>query len=225
MSRPATPSKSAATTTTGSRSHREHVLQFLDNLDSIDAPTSSAAGQSSNAKPSQKQSSSSQSTTGGKAASSSSAVAPGSAEDAQSVLDFLDDIVASRDKRRSTGPPAKRANTPAGSSSSLATAIPRSSSKTTLRDSTGSNAATITRNTASPAPGRGSYLQPGRSNVATPATTAGTSTAAQAASKLETTPDPAASAGGWGWGSVWGAASAIAQQARTVAEEVRIACS
>ncbi|KAL7009173.1 hypothetical protein EMMF5_001371 [Cystobasidiomycetes sp. EMM_F5] len=231
MSRPATPSKSGAVQ---ARS-REDVMNLFDEFDNLDTvappPPSGSAG------------------THGKASSShsgaASAAGKGDADDAQSVLDFLDDIVASRDKRASAALTSKKASTSSngaaasGSSSAGAagsntsSTIPRSSSRTTLRDNAISTSVpSSTRSVNSPSTGRASYLQPG-GRPATPASSAtqqasGSSTATRSAEKQKATPATSAqarvdpeqpAAGGWGWGSVWGAASAVVQQARTVAEE------
>ena len=210
MSRPSTPSK-AANTSTSTRSHREDVLHFLDDLDSFDAPAAASAGVPSQIKAnggaSTPKSSTGASTTASTAAPSGGASAGGS-EDPQSVLDFLDEIVT---RRAPTASSSVSSNPKKAGTLNAASAgnISRSGSRGTMRD----KASYLTpRDQLSPSP----------SAAATTAATTGTSTAALAAEKLEAAPSIAQSesAGGWGWGSVWSQASNMVQQARTVAEEV-----
>jgi len=222
-------------------------MQFLDNLDSFEggeqpapapAPTSASAakkvgagGRTAAAKGS--------AGGGSTAAAASSSTKPGDAanpEDAQSVLDFLDEIVTSRDNRTRTTPSALTPGAAGGQGQtaglrgssadalkrppSSSPGISRSGSRTALRDdgaTTGVSASTR-KSTDSARSLRSSYLTPANS------------AAAQASEKLQEAapaPTPAAAAssppsgatGGWGWGSVWSQASNVIQQARTVAEE------
>lgn len=248
MSRPGTPSAKA---TTGSRSHRDDVLSFLDNLDSFEGPgkdtgvasSSSTAAASRPAGLSGKTAGSRGAATqsAGPTASAGAAAAASGAEnpdDPQAVLDFLDEIVANRDNRRSTTP----GNNPGGltsssstgskkptSSTSATSGVVKSGSRNTLRDGEASSATAsssgsrTTRDTTAPAARKSGEST--RSINMTPASY-NTSTAGHAAEKLqdvplpESTSDEPKAAGGWGWGSVWSQASNVLQQARTVAEEV-----
>ena len=233
MSRPSTPSAkpgaAAGAAGSSSRSHREDVLQFLDNLDAYD-------GDSGKAQHAKTGSTSSLAVSGAAGAGNAGAGAAGAAgkagaggasvaqgEDAQSVLDFLDEIVTSRDRK---APTASAASKRTAVSSATKDGLSRSSSRTTLRDGTTG----VRKSTES---ARGSYLTPANppsaSGRSTAAQAQGSSTAAQAAEKLQEAPvpqdagqaaDSAPAAGGWGWGSVWSQATNVIQQARTVAEEV-----
>lgn len=231
MSRPSTPSAKPSTAAgaagSSSRSHREDVLQFLDNLDAYDGDNSKAqhvkTGSTSSltASGATDASSTAAGAAGaGKAGAGGASIAQG--EDAQSVLDFLDEIVTSRDRK---APTASAASKRTAVSSATKDGLSRSSSRTTLRDGTTG----VRKSTES---ARGSYLTPANPPSAAARSTAaqaqGSSTAAQAAEKLQEAPvpqdvgqaaDSAPAAGGWGWGSVWSQATNVIQQARTVAEE------
>jgi hypothetical protein len=225
MSRPSTPSTRTPGASAGgtTRSHREDVLQFLDNLDSFEGDPKADSNTTGNAQAGER-------TKAGSKASTSSGAPPASGEDAQSVLDFLDEIVTSRDRKPNpslaSNSGSKRPPSVASASAAGATSgISRSSSRTTLRDATGASSG----NRKSTDSVRGSsYLTPS-TPVNAPASANAGSTAAQAAEKLQEAPLPARSetpaaataGGGWGWGSVWSQASTVIQQARTVAEEVR----
>lgn len=225
MSRPGTPSAKTA----GSRSHKEDVLQFLDNLDSFEgsgSPSKDAAASTSKAGTLSSRS---------VAPSAATTATPGdNADDPQAVLDFLDEIVANRDRRSATpsnntsssattgGKKAATSGSTAGASS-----VSRSTSRTTLRDGETSAAGTArsARDKDAAVPSRKS----GESARSLNMTAASSSSAAgQAATKLQEAPLPeesspaaeAPKAGGWGWGSVWSQASNVLQQAKTVAEEV-----
>lgn len=249
MSRPGTPSAKA---TTGSRSHRDDVLSFLDNLDSFEGPgkDTGAASASSTASVSRPAGSAGKTagtrgaatqptgTTASAAAAAASASGAENPDDPQAVLDFLDEIVANRDNRRSTTP----GNNPGGLTSSGSTGskkptsgtsatsgVIRSGSRNTLRDgetstaTASSSSSRTTRDSTAPPPSRKSG-ESTRSINMTPASH-NTSTAGHAADKLQDVPLPETTsdepkAGGWGWGSVWSQASNVLQQARTVAEEV-----
>ncbi|KAK9897801.1 hypothetical protein P389DRAFT_210203 [Cystobasidium minutum MCA 4210] len=246
MSRPGTPS----TKTTGSRSHREDVLSFLDNLDSFEGsgnpskdPASATASSSSAGGAASKAGGSSSKVQSSKVAAPSSTAGANSGEnpdDPQAVLDFLDEIVANRDNRRSTTP----SNNPAASSTSTSkkaassgiagtSGVVRSGSRNTLRDGEASSSVGVTSSrvardstAAAAAPPRKSGESTRSLNTLNMTAASHTSTAGQAAEKLQEAPVPESSAaaeepkaGGWGWGSVWSQASNVLQQARTVAEE------
>ena len=143
-------------------------------------------------------------------APATSAATPGKAdpynvEDAQSVLDFLDEIT----QRSSTPTPAiKRsaltnsaslANVPGGG-------LSRSGSRTNIL-----SAVAASRKSGESI--RSARTTSSNSPASTPLPLPETP-------GLESTTAPPASVdGGWGWGSVWNTASTIVQQARTVAEE------
>jgi hypothetical protein len=225
MSRPGTPSAK----TGGVRSHREDVLSFLDNLDSFEG--SSKDGTSSPAASLSKPGTASGASAASRPSASSTsgvAAAPGdNADDPQAVLDFLDEIVANRDRRSvtpgNTASSAASSKKPAGTTATTS-AISRSGSRTALRDGEPPSSTRSARDKDSTVPPRKS----GDSARSTNMTAAShTSTAGQAAEKLQEAPVPQSSsasestqAGGWGWGSVWSQASNVLQQARTVAEEV-----
>lgn len=234
MSRPGTPSSKAA----GTRSHRDDVLSFLDNLDSFEGSSSpSKDGASSSSASLSKPVTASAGSRVANTASTGPAATPGdNADDPQAVLDFLDEIVANRERRSVTpgntgglsssaaGGSKKPSATAAGTS-----AVPRSTSRTTLRDGESSSATAGRSSTrdkdSTTVPPRKSG-ESARSMNMTPASYS--SPAGQAAEKLQEVPPPESSsagdqakAGGWGWGSVWSQASNVLQQARTVAEEVR----
>ena len=226
-------------------------MSFLDNLDSFEGgskdPSAGTTASSSTAAPTKAGTSSSK-IASTKGAASSSGTGSGAAttatassenpDDPQAVLDFLDEIVANRDNRRSTTPsnnnPAGLSSSSTGSKKATSSAtgtsgVVRSGSRNTLRDgetsSAGTSSSRVARDASAAIPPRKSGESTRSLNMT--AGTSHTSTASQAAEKLQEAPLPERSsiddepkAGGWGWGSVWSQASNVLQQARTVAEEV-----
>ena len=219
MSRPSTPSKVAASSGS-SRSHRDDVLNFLDNLDSFDGPPAGTGGTGSVSRSSVANHTPKTSVGASTGASTTAGVGagggvPATSEDPQSVLDFLDEIVTRRGPTATTTTSSSFPKKSKTASSAISGGIiSRSGSRGAMRD----KASYLSpRDPASFSPSTGSI----------PVSSVGTSPAALAAEKLESTPalvqdDPATSSAGsgWGWGSVWSQASNIVQQARTVAEEV-----
>ena len=164
------------------------VLQFLDDLDSF-SPT---PGQAATAGPSS-------------AEPTAASHAPDNPAEAQSVLDFLDELT-----QRSATPVA-----PVPPRASL----DRKNSRGSLRANT-PNAGTASSQSNSPAVGLSSRPTSGlgiRAEQASPISPAVASSSAQ-----HEADSPAAAAGGagaWGWSSVWSSASNVMKQAREVAEE------
>lgn len=227
-------------------------MQFLDNLDSFEggadpAPSSSTGASSKNGAGARggAGAGAASTTAGAKGTGSASNGKAGDTtnpEDAQSVLDFLDEIVTSRDRPRATTTTSTLSANSGGTGASAgglrgstadalkrppssSPGISRSGSRSALRDD-GASGIAGRKSTDSARSLKSSYLTPA------------TGTAAHAAEKLQdmsapssvgppaTSPTQAASSGntgggGWGWGSVWSQASNVIQQARTVAEEVR----
>ncbi|GAA5908773.1 uncharacterized protein JCM6883_004164 [Sporobolomyces salmoneus] len=236
-------------TSTSSRSNRDDVLQFLDSLDTYSsnpapAPSSSSASAglprstSTNSSLSQAQPPS----TAGSTATTATG-APKNAQEAQSVLDFLDEITSSK-PTTSTAPRAsldsQARRTPvsgmrtAGSRSNLSQVAGQGGSpgQSQGRKSTESVRSQQQRSTTPGASSTPSRTLPTTQTNQSPAPAAPSSsisstqppqTQPQAQSQPSTT---AAGGGGWGWSSVWSTASTaitqasqLAQQARTVAEE------
>lgn len=152
------------------------VLDFLDSLDNYSTPA-----------PSQTPTISEPALVG------EGPAAPASAEDAQSVLDFLDEIT-----QRSSTPTAAVPKRAAGANPSLS----RSGSRTNVLSAVGVSSRLSGESIRS------------RSS---PASDSPVMTAAALPEAVET--PPVAAEGGWGWSSVWNATTTIVQQAREVAEE------
>ncbi|KAL8291707.1 hypothetical protein RQP46_001965 [Phenoliferia psychrophenolica] len=182
------------------RSSRDDVLSFLDSLDSYSTPTPSKAAPGSPSSAAQ--------TTAGTPAGAPSPASGGappvaSAEEAQSVLDFLDEIT----QRSSTPTATVKAADPQhllAKKSSHPAGLSRSTSKSNLGASTGPGASrrsgesTRSRtSTDSPGPGESSRAEQQQQQQAAPAE------------------------GGWGWSSVWSQASSVVQQASVIAQQAR----
>ncbi|GAA6047703.1 hypothetical protein JCM3770_001730 [Rhodotorula araucariae] len=228
-------------TSTSSRSNRDDVLQFLDSLDSYStAPSKPAPAPAPAAAPghaSLPRSTSSHSALGsslgpaaGQAARASPAPGTGAnAAEAQSVLDFLDEIT-----QRSQTPTAPTASRSLDKKPS----VPNSLGRSTSRQNLGGAATGVPQGAVVQPPRRSTDSV--RSARGASAAAAGASVGASASPKplAAATPVPApvaaheqppASApeqGGWGWSSMWSQATTVvqqashlAQQARTVAEE------
>ena len=118
-------------------------------------------------------------------------------QNAQSVLDFLDEIT----QRSST--PTVPVPAPAPS------AITRQGSRGSMRGTT----VPIPRKS-------GDYARPSAPSPV-PSTSGPTRTEPLKRESGSPPVEPAANGGGWGWSSVWNSASSAIQQAKTVAEEVR----
>lgn len=177
-------------------SRRDDVLSFLDSLDSYSSPSASKTTPASTAPPTIGV------VTGPPSAAATSAAPPvASAEEAQSVLDFLDELT-----QRSSTPTAtvKAADGGLGLAKkpSYPGGLSRSASKSNIAASGARKSGESTRS---------------RSSVEVANSAERESTPVQ---------DQAQDQGGWGWSSVWNQASSVvqqasvmAQQARTVAEE------
>lgn len=152
------------------RSSRADVLQFLDSLDSF-TPSDSPAP-----------------------SLTTPVVAQSNTEDAQSVLDFLDEIT-----QRSQTPTSaiQKRGTP-----TPLTGLSRSSSRTNVLS----------------APSRNS-TESIRSNKQSVNSPISTTPLELLPAPTPIQPIQSTSEQGWGWGSVWNSAATIVQQARTVAEE------
>ncbi|BGP19032.1 hypothetical protein JCM10213_009258 [Rhodosporidiobolus nylandii] len=223
-------------TSTSSRSNREDVLQFLDSLDAYSgtppkAPASAAGGAGGVPR-----STSSTALGGGGVKPPSSAGAAASpakgtanAAEAQSVLDFLDEITTQRPRASAPSAAAPRTSLSGGERAldkkpSIPSGLSRSTSRTNL-------GAVPVRSTA------GTEGAPRRStdsarSVRTAGTSSGTSprpaaAAAPAAPAPAAAPTPAqeqpAQAGGWGWSSMWSQASNVVQQASNLAAQAKTA--
>ncbi|GAA5924780.1 uncharacterized protein JCM15063_005730 [Sporobolomyces koalae] len=229
--------------TSTSRSNRDDVLQFLDSLDAYSGqPSTSATGSGpTTGLPRSTSTSSSLSQSQSQAQATrpppGAASAPKSAQEAQSVLDFLDEITS---KTTSPPPPStrttldKKPTTPmrtTGSRTNLSQIA--SSSTQPPRRSTDSVRSQRSVPSSSTAADRASPASISRTLPSTSTSTASTatSTAAGASAPAAATATPPsqpqpAQTGGWGWSSVWSTASTainqasqLAHQARTVAEE------
>lgn len=167
------------------------VLQFLDTLDSYSAPPAASGANLS--------------------AATDTLVTTkppvSNPENAQSVLDFLDEIT-----QRSSTPTATVQPSPRRAVTPLSSSITPGPSTTLSRSSSGSLAGIPRRS--------------GESLRTRPSVTASPAPAEPIAAPAPVTVEqlsaaPAAAEGGWGssWSSVWTSATTIVQQARTVAEE------
>ena len=178
----------------------ELVLDFLDSLDNYS--NSPAAPASATAPPP----AAADGSVPPVPASAPAKADPYNVEDAQSVLDFLDEIT----QRSSTPTPAIKRSA-LTSSASLSNVpgggLSRSGSRTNILS-------TVAASRKSGESIRSARTTSNNSPASTPLPLPETPGVA------ESTAAPAASTdGGWGWGSVWNSATTIVQQARTVAEE------
>ncbi|GAA5885053.1 hypothetical protein JCM6882_007210 [Rhodosporidiobolus microsporus] len=243
-------------TSTSSRSNRDDVLQFLDSLDAYSGtppkPSSSSAAGPGGAGSLPRSTSSN--TVGGKPALSSTSAAnspakpagsaapsgaaavpgaaggakPANAAEAQSVLDFLDEIT-----QRSSTPTARTSLGGAERGLEKKTSVPSGLSRSTSRTNLGAvpvRSSAAAGGVAGEAPRRST--ESARSvRSTTPA--AGVSpkpaapSAPSASSSSSAAPAPAAEApagaGGWGWSSMWTQASSVVQTASNLAAQAKTA--
>ncbi|GAA5973257.1 hypothetical protein JCM11641_003038 [Rhodosporidiobolus odoratus] len=227
---------------TSTSRRNEDVLQFLDSLDAYSGtpprPTSST-GAPSSALP---RSGSSTALGGGPSGvgkppsastTASPAKAPANAAEAQSVLDFLDEIT-----QRSSTPAAPRASL-SGSERALEkkTSIPSGLSRSTSRNNLGAVPVRAGMTAGDAAPRRStdsarSVRTAGTATGSSPRSTAAappaqpvasTSATAVASSPASSAPAAAAGSGGWGWSSMWNQASSVVQQASSLAQQAKTA--
>jgi len=235
-----------------SSSNRDDVLQFLDSLDNY-SPQSSTGGAPS--KSSLPRSTSNSTLPSSSLPSTTATPPPKNAKEAQSVLDFLDEITATTSSGGGAAPPSSSSRTSIDQSTRRTTPSTTGIGRTTSRSNISQVAAG-----QSPVAGAGrkstESVRSTRSLVNQPSTSTPTShsnernspvpTSRAIPSQLNTptrptstlpepsqpspSPSPAPAqpqqSGGWGWSSVWSTAStainqasALAQQARTAAEE------
>lgn len=207
------------------------MLQFLDSLDDYSSPPApsttkpkplaSAATANSSAPPLSSKPRPSSTASASASASAATATQPAvvhptsDAQEAQSVLDFLDEITQRSATPTAQVKPPTSDLSKKPSASSIA-GLSRSSSRQNIAATAGS--APPRRSTDSV---RSQRTQP----PASPATIAAPPLPTPPSTNSEPAP-AAAAAGGWGWNSVWSQASSVVaqassvvQQARTVAEE------
>lgn len=232
------------------------MLQFLDSLDAYSgtppkpspAPATSSLPRSTSAntlsggvKPPPSTSTASTNSP----AKPPGAAAPSNAAEAQSVLDFLDEITqrsSTPTARASLGGAASEAGVAGGGGgggralekkTSIPSGLSRSTSRTNLgavplRKSTdgGAGAAAPPRRSTDSARSvrtAGSSPRPTPAGVSTPPVPpqAATPAAPSAASALDAATDTGA--GGWGWSSMWNQASSVVQQASVLAAQAKTA--
>ncbi|GAA6012619.1 hypothetical protein JCM10207_009059 [Rhodosporidiobolus poonsookiae] len=230
-------------TSTSSRSNRDDVLQFLDSLDAYSGtppkPTPSSLPRSTSnhalGQPSPSPSAQAKPHPAPPSASTTASPAkpPANAAEAQSVLDFLDEIT-----QRSATPTASVSPSVPRASLDKKPSIPGALSRSTSRQNLG---AVPVRSSAGAAAGAGE-AQPRRSTDSARSVRTGMTAspkAAPAAAPVASAPAPAAPAaaaaaaaaaeeepsaqGGWGWSSMWTQASSVVQQASNLAQQARSA--
>ncbi|GAA5865314.1 hypothetical protein JCM1840_001524 [Sporobolomyces johnsonii] len=222
--------------TSSTRSNRDDVLQFLDSLDAYSGtppkPSSSSTlprSTSSSTLPAKGP----PSTTAPSSSSTAPVSAPGNAAEAQSVLDFLDEIT-----QRSSTPTASVKSGDAAARSSLPGGLSRSTSRNNLAGGSPAMGAAApprrstdsVRSQRTVAPSAQGGAAPASPSTK-PATVSAPSAADASTSASTSTPPPAteapaapaAAAGGWGWSSVWSSASNVVQQASHVVQQARTA--
>ncbi|KAM0751697.1 hypothetical protein T439DRAFT_324897 [Meredithblackwellia eburnea MCA 4105] len=191
------------------RSSRDDVLSFLDSLDSYSTPPKPVATGSAQPR-----------------ATATPPPAPkainpaASAEEAQSVLDFLDEIT-----QRSSTPTTKSSATGDANlakKSSYSSGLNRSTSKTSIAGgAAGPGGASVTASRKS-----GESIRSIRS-TGPGATPGGDSPSLAPAvpapvASEQSSPSPATqSGGGWGWSSVWSQASNVVHQATVIAQQAK----
>ncbi|GAA5857308.1 hypothetical protein JCM8547_002211 [Rhodosporidiobolus lusitaniae] len=226
-----------------SRSNRDDVLQFLDSLDAYSGTPPKPSATSSSAQPSsslpRSTSSStlpssasaaakSDSSTAGRATASPAKAAPSNAAEAQSVLDFLDEIT----QRSST--PSSRPSTEARAlekKTSIPSGLSRSTSRTNLgavpvRSSAGGAGGEAAPRKSTDSARSVRSVAAGGASGASPKPAAPSASAPPTAAAAPAAPEPAqqqAGGGGWGWSSMWNQASSVVQQASHLAAQAKTA--
>ncbi|GAA6035026.1 hypothetical protein JCM8097_002149 [Rhodosporidiobolus ruineniae] len=227
--------------TSTSRSNRDDVLQFLDSLDAYSGtPPKPSTAPSSAAATGGLPRSTSSNTVGKPLASSASAAlptasttaspakgAPANAAEAQSVLDFLDEIT-----QRSSTPTARTSLGGPDRTLEKKSSIPSGLSRSTSRSNLGAVPVRTAQGEAQPRRSTDSARSV-RTAGASPKTAAAS---APSASTSAPAPAPAAPAaaqaeqqqqqqggGGWGWSSMWTQASSVVQQASHLAAQAKTA--
>ncbi|GAA5911023.1 hypothetical protein JCM8208_003960 [Rhodotorula glutinis] len=245
-------------TSTSSR-NRDDVLQFLDSLDTYsNAPAPSkpppASASSTLPRSTSNHSALGSSTSGTRPAAAAhppaqgSATAGANAKEAQSVLDFLDEIT-----QRSSTPTTATQPRPLDKKPSVPASLGRSTSRNNLSGTAAGTAAAAAASGAAAAPrrstdsvrsvrsggtaaGGASVASPRSAAARTPASASAAATApaapAQAPSQAdrqqqqqqaEVPAEQAQAAGGWGWSSMWSQATTVVQQASHLAQQARTA--
>ncbi|GAA5941864.1 hypothetical protein JCM3775_004786 [Rhodotorula graminis] len=250
-------SASQPRTSTSSR-NRDDVLQFLDSLDTYSnapqpskPPTSSSSStlprSTSNHSALGSSTSGTRPPTTAHAPAQGSATAGANAKEAQSVLDFLDEIT-----QRSSTPTTATQPRPLDKKPSVPSNLGRSTSRNNL-SGTAAGTAAVTGAAAPPrrstdsvrsarsvgtAPG-GASASPRSAAARTPASVSAAAPAPAAAAapapapshadrqqqqqQAEVPAEQAQAAGGWGWSSMWSQATTVVQQASHLAQQARTA--
>ncbi|GAA5967834.1 hypothetical protein JCM3765_001895 [Sporobolomyces pararoseus] len=235
-------------TSMSSRSNRDDVLQFLDSLDTMSgqAPPTSSSTTSGSGLPRSTSTTSSLSHSQGPGGSTVGG-APKNAQEAQSVLDFLDEITSTNKPSSPPPPPtsrtsidqARRTTTPGGtmrtttSRSNLSQiASTGTSPQGTARKSTESvrsQRSGLDRSSPSPATMNRTLPTSSTSSSQTnqtptslpPSSAPSQPQPAQAQAQGQAQAQTQPSGGGWGWSSVWSTASTAINQASQLAQQAR----